>query len=313
MKQNIAQFVRLQTATAGSAQVAPVTQSHHNDTAGGATVPDTTTTADVVGASVDFTCQTSPQSSATQMEINTSHQTNTRDRENIKLYKEAATSPGAPYRDQAGQCNSTDDSRVEDSAPTRKERNASIGTRYRDAVDSPGGWNLVSRKKAQSQNIGAHTSPLSRHSMGSPHTKQNGSLRGVKHEQGDRLYLRNISITRDDEENDIISKIRIYAANRGIRIMSANVVCNRFVEDVVGCKITVPASQSEEVLITGFWPEDIECRHWKTRTSFNKSGDGNARNYRNHRDGYGSHSEHDDRYCNDNSYSDGEYGRKQYR
>ena len=87
-------------------------------------------------------------------------------------------------------------------------------------------------------------------------------LTGVKREEQCYLYLKNVMVDRDTDE-EIGGNIKAFATSKGLRIMSHKVIRNRFVDDVVGCKITVPSSQEHLAITPGFWPTGIECRHWE--------------------------------------------------
>jgi hypothetical protein len=87
-------------------------------------------------------------------------------------------------------------------------------------------------------------------------------LRGIKQEQGSHMYLQNIMVD-DDSDEDIFNMIRVHARQNNLRIMSHKVIRNKYVWDVVGCKIVVPTSQEHMALNPGFWPCDILCRRWE--------------------------------------------------
>ena len=48
--------------------------------------------------------------------------------------------------------------------------------------------------------------------------------------------------------------------------MSARIITNRVTEDMVGCRITVPARQVDDAL-SNIWPENVECKRWNNRNS----------------------------------------------
>ena len=76
------------------------------------------------------------------------------------------------------------------------------------------------------------------------------------------MYLQNIMV-EDESDEDIFNMIRAHARFNHLRIMSHKVIRNKYVWDVVGCKIVVPASQEHVALNPGFWPCDIVCRRWE--------------------------------------------------
>ena len=59
--------------------------------------------------------------------------------------------------------------------------------------------------------------------------------------------------------------VKQYGCHKDVRIMSARVVHNRFDDDIVGCKITVPEADVESVTSRAFWPAEVECRLWTVR------------------------------------------------
>ena len=69
----------------------------------------------------------------------------------------------------------------------------------------------------------------------------------------------------EDTDDDIIKMIKQHGQANGIRVMSAYIIHNRVCSDMVGCKITVPASQADRALSPDFWAKDIPCRIWENR------------------------------------------------
>ena len=78
------------------------------------------------------------------------------------------------------------------------------------------------------------------------------------------LYVKNIYQEEGTTDDDIIKQVKSHCSYYGIRVMSARVIKNRFVDDVVGCKITVPEDQAHLCLRNHFWPKPIECREWQS-------------------------------------------------
>ena len=75
------------------------------------------------------------------------------------------------------------------------------------------------------------------------------------------LYLRNI-FTEGKSNEELSSCVIQHAQTQGIRVMTADIINNRYVQDIVGCKIRVPLPQADRALEFGVWPEDITCRRW---------------------------------------------------
>ena len=81
--------------------------------------------------------------------------------------------------------------------------------------------------------------------------------------------------------------------------MAVRVISNRYCEDMVGCKISVPVRQVDDALGTRIWPDDVVCRRWrKPRQNApadrgDNGGDGRGRPQR--RDDWRNDYERDDR------------------
>jgi len=86
-------------------------------------------------------------------------------------------------------------------------------------------------------------------------------LIGARREKKTVLYLRNI-YTGDKDDEQIATDIRKYAVGAGFRVMYAEVIHNRYCQDVIGCKIWIPLSQVEDAMEYGVWPDGITCRMW---------------------------------------------------
>jgi DNA-binding protein len=91
-------------------------------------------------------------------------------------------------------------------------------------------------------------------------------LIGAKPERSMRLYLKNI-YTEEREDVNLCKDIKAYGRQVGMRIMTTDIVHNRYCEDVVGCRIRVPVSQVEKALIIETWPDDITCRKWESKVN----------------------------------------------
>ncbi len=89
------------------------------------------------------------------------------------------------------------------------------------------------------------------------------SLKGFKPERKWILYLKNILKPDDVTEDELSSLITKYCKLKGIDVISAQIIYNRFSNTSVGCKITVPQSQASKAKEEVTWPDHIECRDWK--------------------------------------------------
>jgi HD superfamily phosphohydrolase YqeK len=89
-------------------------------------------------------------------------------------------------------------------------------------------------------------------------------LTGVKRESNSLLYLANV-YTNDMHDDDIIAAVKDHGKEIGIRIMSTEIVHNRYCQDVVGCRIRVPNSHVAKAMEFDAWPDDIVCRKWEKK------------------------------------------------
>ena len=125
---------------------------------------------------------------------------------------------------------------------------------FSEAARSEGPWNYVHNRRDYKN------------------TRQDSDksgLRGVKSQKPIYVYLRNVYVENDDSEHDLKSKVREHALARNVRIMNIHIKYNRFTDDVVGCKLAVPAQCIETVLQDNFWPEEIDCKKWVDRSRVN--------------------------------------------
>ncbi len=123
-------------------------------------------------------------------------------------------------------------------------------------------WTKVTYAKSR-RSPGKQETPLRGANRASPSSPR---LRGVKHEKTVTIYAKNIA--REDMENDdaVKAKVRKYVKKkRDVRIVSIQVVRNKFCDDTVGCKLCIPANAMDYLLAPGFWPDDVQCREWSRR------------------------------------------------
>ena len=73
--------------------------------------------------------------------------------------------------------------------------------------------------------------------------------------------------------------VRTYCAKKGLRVMMARIIVNKFCEDVVGCRMTVPIRQTDEMLGNRIWPDEMICRRWRKSRSFTRNNDRHNGNY----------------------------------
>lgn len=133
-------------------------------------------------------------------------------------------------------------------------------------IDNEGPW-LNFKSKATAKRI-ERTSRLRRQTAGqsdakaTKHGPTESRLRGLRPQASAFLYLENVAKGVDDSDATAINNVKSYAQKGQLRVMSVKVIHNRFCEDVVGCRISVPQTQTAHVLDQDFWPEDIFCRPW---------------------------------------------------
>ena len=94
-------------------------------------------------------------------------------------------------------------------------------------------------------------------------------LRGVKQEKGVALYLKNINIDGDSDQ-EVGQMVKDHAMVNHIRIMWFRVIKYRACNDVVGCKIFVPESQEHLALDPSTWPSEISCRRWESQENWRR-------------------------------------------
>ena len=98
------------------------------------------------------------------------------------------------------------------------------------------------------------------------HTRIKYTLEGIKIEKTRDLYLSNIKFPRCATHRQIIEEVTGHAEARNVRIAYVKVFRNRYNQDTVGCKISVPITHVNKIMLSGFWPEYVECRNWEPRS-----------------------------------------------
>ncbi len=95
------------------------------------------------------------------------------------------------------------------------------------------------------------------------HKKNRSSgLKGVTHKQEQcvEFYVQNIHRNSDDIDKDIQKEVHDYAETKGLNILSAFIIHNKFWSDLIECKIRVPIAQKDNALDRNTLPVDIKCR-----------------------------------------------------
>ena len=122
----------------------------------------------------------------------------------------------------------------------------------------PGPWRAP-RKQAISVTVQSTNKkkPMREIKKKQPHINERPLLIGRKWEKSKMLYIRNID--RGERDDDEIAKdIVHYGQEIGIRIMSTYIIHNKWVNDVIGCKIKIPQSQIDEALDSHNWPDSVQ-------------------------------------------------------
>lgn len=123
-------------------------------------------------------------------------------------------------------------------------------------------WSVVSRRKTRKRN---ESSPRQRSSTSRAPL---ASLRGNKQERTVTLYVKNIACDEEEKDDEIKARLRQYVKQRkAIRLINMQIVHNRFCQDTVGCKLTVPVSSQDVLLADDFWPVEVDERVDETKTN----------------------------------------------
>ena len=141
-------------------------------------------------------------------------------------------------------------------------------TGFRDTSTSP---SLLSYSEAASKQGPWILTPKNQRSQRNSRAKSHSSVVGRSPVKSSCLYVKNISQEEGVSDEDIIEQVKSHAAYYGVKIMSARVVKNRFADNIVGCRITVPDEDAHLCLRNYIWPKPIECREWERGRGLNRS------------------------------------------
>ena len=192
---------------------------------------------------------------------------------------------------------------------------------YSDVAAVPGDWNIAvgnnkrqrprqqqRQRQAEGQTATDNrVSPNSSADQSITTQPDNASLSGLKTEESTEMHVENIVRRPGDQLEDIAEKVRRYCRSKGIRIMQARVITNRRCDDVIGCRITIPVRQIDNVLGNRMWPDDVICRRWRPQQGLRAGRRHyNGQRERQYREGDDRNRYYDD--YNDNyGYRDGDY------
>ena len=91
------------------------------------------------------------------------------------------------------------------------------------------------------------------------------TLSGIRKETSVDVYVQNIRRKRGESLKDLADKVRIYCQKKGIRVMQARTIANKYYENTVGVKLSIPLRQYDDVIGTRMWPDDVICRKWENK------------------------------------------------
>ena len=132
---------------------------------------------------------------------------------------------------------------------------------YSDVAATAGPW-LEQRSRPRRRRRPTDSNNTSTSHGVSSHSNS-GALSGQKPGKSVMLYVQNVRMNDSDSEDDVVNKVKRHAKSKGANILSGHVVYNKFCDNIVGCKINIPASQETAVLRADFWPQDITCMPWQ--------------------------------------------------
>ena len=198
----------------------------------------------------DVSCaQRTHKPSARHNKSNQSHMTNTKSGDDMAPSGAVSSNQGR-IQSESTASNITNPSNLASSSTKQDETGQAS---YSDMASSPVPWNLVGRKhKAQDK------------TRGSTRSAQEPTLTGKKVEDAVNLYVQNIERREGETLKAIADRVRAYLRSKSIRVMAARIIPNRFCEDTVGCRISVPARQVDSVLGNRIWPDNVSCRRWSS-------------------------------------------------
>ena len=153
---------------------------------------------------------------------------------------------------------------------------------FSDIVSKPGPWLIPSwLKKKQRRQLSkqTHTKKLNpnhnksnksintgtKKSNDTQETKVSNKLKGVKFEKTVQVYIRNIMKESGVSNESIENDVKAHGKSKGLTIMFARVVGNKYRDDVVGCLIRIPENQMDNALNESIWPDQIQPRLWDSR------------------------------------------------
>ena len=81
------------------------------------------------------------------------------------------------------------------------------------------------------------------------------------------LYLENVKVPVGASNGQVIASVCGHAKKNQIDVMACFVRRNKYVQNTVGCRITVAESQVQRCKFHNVWPQYVVCRDWVPRSS----------------------------------------------
>ena len=99
-------------------------------------------------------------------------------------------------------------------------------------------------------------------------------MKGAKQQRTVQMFVKNIEVESKEKVHQAEEKVRKYLQSKDIHVYKAQVIKNRYVDTIVGCKITVAEQAKEKLEGSHFWPDHIECRPWGRKWQMRSNHEG---------------------------------------
>ena len=184
------------------------------------------------------------------------------------LHKDTEEIPTKETGDDDDQWDDVEEEQTSDKVTKQDTGSPNIPKDFSNLRNINGPWNNSKSNTGKHMKITVPTEKnnngTSKRIVSHPGTNKQTLISGARWEKSATLYVRNIS-RADRSDEDVCKDVRSYGTLSGVRFMQVDVVKNRYCQDVVGCRIKVPASQADTVTSVEFWPDDVECREWRRK------------------------------------------------
>ena len=97
-------------------------------------------------------------------------------------------------------------------------------------------------------------------------SNNNNLITGIKRETGVKVYVQNLHRKPGQHLREISDNVRKYCSSKGVRSMNAFAIRNKVTDDMVGCQLTVPMRYYDTVIADRFWPAEVVCKKWESKT-----------------------------------------------